>query len=927
MLETLDIASPACRLIINADDLGACSERDAGILELFSRGAITSASLLVNGPSAVEAAASASAASLPLGLHLNLSEGRLANRCSLTDANGKLLGKLGLRRALAAGVVRDDDLAREIREQFEAFIALTGELPSHVDGHHHIHVEPAVAQLLAGIMSREYGVYCARLPREGGLGAMAVDADFDAGFQLAVVAAAAAAEPVFAAEGIYSTAAFLGQSLMGFRLQPAPMATALRALTSMLATRNDEALWVELMVHPGLAGSADADNSKHHGSFCCSPARAHEMAMLQSTEWRDVIAGWKPGSFRELPRPLAAADARPNLLIYSKLTPATGNAETARRYAAAWSAQANVRMRPVPVDIGPAALAREAMRLRQFAKRERLDLAVGIHMLRAGAPLAAAFSNVAADTCPLPYGLLASGTDANADIDLPEHRQAIGTALAQADFLLCLNEEQKLRLSALPRPADITVLGNGIDVTTASNFSLRGALKLAAQARLILFPASLRRLKGVLPLIERLATPLAEIFRDHVLVVLGPALEASYAAELRARLETLVAGHPTLEGRIVLHAGLPHGDYLAALKEATLVLNASEHEGLSHGLMEAMAAGVPVLARDIPGNRQLIRDGENGRLFADFAALPAAYAACFAEPETSTRMAECARTDIARRFPADAERQALVDLLARTLARRQTMLPFAGVTLRLDRTADTHPVSAENLALFAQLALSPAALRDWPLRLPRIADIGCGCGVFGLRLLETIAASGRRVENLLFTDPHSASLAALTRTLTRHRAQLTMLDRAELDDGSLLAPLRRRGERVQALSFNLPQTPGPQGFRLDRSGGADGAELICRLLAELPEVLADDGEAFLLHIGLAHPARVRADIAAIGFCETVVAEQTRHASFADYEALHSGLADYLRAEHAAGRAEFVPDASGEGFTYRARLVRLRRAPE
>ena len=39
---------------------------------------------------------------------------------------------------------------------------------------------------------------------------------------------------------------------------------------------------------------------------------------------------------------------------------------------------------------------------------------------------------------------------------------------------------------------------------------------------------------------------------------------------------------------------------------------ASEFEGMSNSLMEAMAAGVPVIVSDIPPNRELVVDGETG---------------------------------------------------------------------------------------------------------------------------------------------------------------------------------------------------------------------------------------------------------------------------------------------------------------------------
>lgn len=41
---------------------------------------------------------------------------------------------------------------------------------------------------------------------------------------------------------------------------------------------------------------------------------------------------------------------------------------------------------------------------------------------------------------------------------------------------------------------------------------------------------------------------------------------------------------------------------------------ASDYEGQSNSVMEAMAAGIPVVASDIPGNRDLVLDGETGFL-------------------------------------------------------------------------------------------------------------------------------------------------------------------------------------------------------------------------------------------------------------------------------------------------------------------------
>jgi len=56
------------------------------------------------------------------------------------------------------------------------------------------------------------------------------------------------------------------------------------------------------------------------------------------------------------------------------------------------------------------------------------------------------------------------------------------------------------------------------------------------------------------------------------------------------------------------------GDIPALLKAADLFLFCSRTEGLPNSLLEAMAAGLPIVATDVPGSRDLIETGRTGLL-------------------------------------------------------------------------------------------------------------------------------------------------------------------------------------------------------------------------------------------------------------------------------------------------------------------------
>ena len=106
-----------------------------------------------------------------------------------------------------------------------------------------------------------------------------------------------------------------------------------------------------------------------------------------------------------------------------------------------------------------------------------------------------------------------------------------------------------------------------------------------------------------------------------------------------------------LSGRVELIGMFDQVDVL--LDAADLFILPSNDEDLSVSLLEAMAAGLPVVACDIPGNRDLVTDGQEGILIppGDAAALSAAGFRLIDEPELAARMGDAAADRVNRVFP------------------------------------------------------------------------------------------------------------------------------------------------------------------------------------------------------------------------------------------------------------------------------------
>ncbi|HEY6727094.1 MAG TPA: glycosyltransferase, partial [Polyangiaceae bacterium] len=130
----------------------------------------------------------------------------------------------------------------------------------------------------------------------------------------------------------------------------------------------------------------------------------------------------------------------------------------------------------------------------------------------------------------------------------------------------------------------------------------------------------------------------------------------------RARLEALVEKLSAPVDFLGSCADVP--DRMAELD--VFVFSTTDREGLGIALIEAMAAGVPVIASDVPACREVLDGGKYGLLVPaqDSAALADAIEKLGSDLDAASQMAEAARGRALREFSSQAMADSYLDALA-----------------------------------------------------------------------------------------------------------------------------------------------------------------------------------------------------------------------------------------------------------------------
>ena len=197
----------------------------------------------------------------------------------------------------------------------------------------------------------------------------------------------------------------------------------------------------------------------------------------------------------------------------------------------------------------------------------------------------------------------------------PIHRLAI----KKADYITAISASLKKRAVSSGARCEIAIVPNGVDINKfsiflptgqAGNFQfsineLKKKLGIENDEKVIITVSRLVKKNGIEDLIRAMELLLKEKPEPKCkLLVIG-------GGELEGRLKEL-SEELNLKERILFLGSVPHNEVPRYLWISDVFIRPSLSEGLGNVFLEAMAAGIPVIATPVGGIPDFLVDGETG---------------------------------------------------------------------------------------------------------------------------------------------------------------------------------------------------------------------------------------------------------------------------------------------------------------------------
>jgi glycosyltransferase involved in cell wall biosynthesis len=204
----------------------------------------------------------------------------------------------------------------------------------------------------------------------------------------------------------------------------------------------------------------------------------------------------------------------------------------------------------------------------------------------------------------VPVTITMRGTETR-HVNDPALRPRLISALTRASRVFSVSDSlRQIALSCGIDAAKLRVIGNGVDIakfSPQSRIKARESLGISSTAKVIVTVGGLVERKGF----HRVIAAMPELIKKYpdltYLIIGGPSPEGDMTKQLRQLVSDL-----KLDSAVKFLGPMAADKLSQPLSAADVFVLSTRNEGWANVLLEAMACGLPVVATDVGGNREVV---------------------------------------------------------------------------------------------------------------------------------------------------------------------------------------------------------------------------------------------------------------------------------------------------------------------------------
>jgi glycosyltransferase involved in cell wall biosynthesis len=301
------------------------------------------------------------------------------------------------------------------------------------------------------------------------------------------------------------------------------------------------------------------------------------------------------------------------------------------------------------------AALRAAIEFRRFLKRQRIQI---VHTFFESSDIWAGFVTKTMSRAKLVWARRDMGI-----LRARKHRIAYRLMAGAPDAVFAVSEQVRQHAIEVDRidAARVQTIYNGLNL--ADWDAIPRPAKNPGEF-LVTTVGNIRRVKGHDVLI-RAAAAIIQQFPEVSFSIAGDVLEPAYFAELQTLIQDLgLVHHVHFDGGVT--------NLRQHLAGADIFVLPSRSEGFSNAIIEAMASSLPVVATDVGGNGEAVKDGVTGFLVPpeDPDALATTILRLLSDPIQAKAMGAAGRNVVAERFTTEAMMNQIAGAYRKLLAGR-----------------------------------------------------------------------------------------------------------------------------------------------------------------------------------------------------------------------------------------------------------------